>query len=101
MLSRTLMTAVHIASTTRVNPSASIISLTSPFTLNTLHTLRTALIPHAATCVIPGEANAAVLIPLCNVDGVPGVLLELRGGTLRSHAGEVRYAWTVVCAVSL
>jgi hypothetical protein len=28
---------------------------------------------------------------LCNVDGVPGVLLELRGGKLRSHAGEVRY----------
>ena len=99
MLSRMLMTATHISPTTCVNPSASIISLT--FTLNTLHTLRTALIPYAATCVIPGEANAAVLVPLCNVDGVPGVLLELRGGTLRSHASEVRYAWTVARAVSL
>jgi hypothetical protein len=91
MLSRTLMTTAAIASTSRVNPSASIISLTSPFTLNTLRTLRNALVAHATTTVIPGEINAAVLVPLCNVDGVPGVLLELRAGKLRSHAGEVRY----------
>ncbi|KAG0699758.1 NUDIX hydrolase domain-like protein [Suillus ampliporus] len=49
---------------------------------------------HASTThteVIPDEVNAAVLVPLCNVDGVPGVLLELRGGKLRSHAGEVSF----------
>jgi hypothetical protein len=88
-----MTTAAH-ASTTRVHPSASIISLTSPLTLSSLCTLQSALVAHAATTsktsMIPGEVNAAVLVPLCNVGGVPGVLLELRGGKLRSHAGEVR-----------
>ncbi|KAG1731994.1 uncharacterized protein EDB91DRAFT_1330302 [Suillus paluster] len=78
MLSRTLMTAAAHASTTHVHPTTSIISLTSPFTRNSLRTLQSALIAHATT-------------PCSVVDGVPGVLLELRGGKLRSHAGEVRY----------
>jgi nudix motif 8 len=34
--------------------------------------------------------NAAVLIPFCNVGGEPGILLELRAMTLRSHSGEIR-----------
>ncbi|KAG1741077.1 NUDIX hydrolase domain-like protein [Suillus lakei] len=65
-----------------------------PSPAGSLRTLQSALIAHAATsktAVIQGEANAAVLVPLCNVDGVPGVLLELRGGKLRSHAGEVSF----------
>ncbi|KAF8582715.1 hypothetical protein K439DRAFT_1303008, partial [Ramaria rubella] len=33
---------------------------------------------------------AAVLIPLCNVDGKPGILLEVRG-KLRMHGGEVSF----------
>ncbi|KAG2056879.1 hypothetical protein BDR06DRAFT_988452 [Suillus hirtellus] len=56
-----------------------------------LYALQTAIIVHATTSKTPvtlGEVNAAVLVPLCNVDGVPGVLLELRGGKLRSHAGD-------------
>lgn len=36
-------------------------------------------------------ANAAVLIPLCNVNSRPGILFEVRG-KLRTHSGEVRYA---------
>ena len=36
------------------------------------------------------ERHAAVLVPFCNVDGKPGVLLEVRG-KLRTHSGEVRY----------
>lgn len=35
--------------------------------------------------------TAAVLIPLCNVNGRPGILYEVRG-RLRHHAGEVRSA---------
>lgn len=92
MLSKTLITAAAHAST--IQPSTSIISLTSPFTRNSLRTLQSAIITHAATSkttVIPGEANAAVLVPLCNVGDVPGVLLELRGGNLRAHAGEVSF----------
>ncbi|KZP01618.1 hypothetical protein CALVIDRAFT_532396 [Calocera viscosa TUFC12733] len=34
--------------------------------------------------------NAAVLVPLCNVNGRPGILFEVRG-KLRSHAGEVSF----------
>jgi len=94
MLSRAFITAAAHASVLHVHPSTSIISLTSPFTRNSLRTLQSAIIAHATTSktpVIPGEVNAAVLVPLCNVDGVPGVLLELRGGKLRSHAGEVSF----------
>ncbi|KAG1794842.1 NUDIX hydrolase domain-like protein [Suillus plorans] len=74
--------------------STSIISLTSPFTRGSLRTLQNVVIAHATTSKTPvtsGEVNAAVLVPLCNVDGVPGVLLELRGSKLRSHAGEVSF----------
>ncbi|KAG8220877.1 hypothetical protein J3R82DRAFT_2374 [Butyriboletus roseoflavus] len=35
----------------------------------------------------PTEPHAAVLVPLCNVNDTPGVLLEVRG-KLRTHAGE-------------
>ena len=38
---------------------------------------------------ISNEQHAAVLIPLANVNDVPGILLEVRGA-LRTHAGEVR-----------
>jgi len=34
------------------------------------------------------NGNAAVMIPFCNVGDVPGVLMEVRGRTLRRHAGE-------------
>ncbi|KAG2052786.1 hypothetical protein BDR06DRAFT_838863, partial [Suillus hirtellus] len=74
-----------------------IISLTSPFTRSSSRTLQNAIIAHATTSKTPvtsGEVNAVVLVPLCNIDGVPGVLLELRGGKLRSHIGEVMYVQT-------
>ncbi|KAF9078192.1 NUDIX hydrolase domain-like protein [Rhodocollybia butyracea] len=37
------------------------------------------------------EGKAAVLVPLANVQGIPGILLEIRGKTLRSHSGEVSF----------
>jgi hypothetical protein len=59
--------------------------------------LRIHRIPHIATTsksqttVVTGKINAAVLVQqVRDVDGMPGVLLELRGDKLRSHAGEVR-----------
>ncbi|KAJ3814194.1 NUDIX hydrolase domain-like protein [Lentinula aff. lateritia] len=37
------------------------------------------------------KGQASVLIPLANVMGVPGILLEVRGKQLRSHSGEVSF----------
>ncbi|KAG9076850.1 hypothetical protein FS749_011324 [Ceratobasidium sp. UAMH 11750] len=80
------------------------LSLTAPFTRNTLSSLRQRLDSVRDTYppeqAWPAPANnlseedkrerAAVLIPLCNVNDRPGLLLELRGN-LRSHGGEVSF----------
>jgi len=78
--------------------SAASISLTKPITPNTLQTLRSLLKENAYSdsavhgLTFNGETrNAAVLIPFCNVDNEPGILLEVRAKTLRSHSGEIRY----------
>lgn len=79
--------------TVTTNSSPSLISLTSPFSRNSLNTIRAAL--SLVSSRIPlnnfdvGETNAAVLIPFCNVKGTPGILFEVRG-QLRTHSGEVR-----------
>ncbi|KAG6335067.1 hypothetical protein ID866_4027 [Astraeus odoratus] len=75
--------------------TTSIISLTAPFTRRSLTKVREALLCYATrteliTTPDPEEVHAAVLVPLCNVDSVPGVLLEVRGN-LRSHPGEVSF----------
>ena len=43
-----------------------------------------------ASLVASGPKEAAVLIPLVNVDGRSHVLLEVRASKMRTHAGEVR-----------
>lgn len=77
-----------------VVPPPSIISLTTPFTRASLAKIRDALagaVTHQdGIAPDPTEPHAAVLVPLCNVNNTPGVLLEVRG-KLRSHAGEVRW----------
>ncbi|KAF9462932.1 NUDIX hydrolase domain-like protein [Collybia nuda] len=35
--------------------------------------------------------NAAVLIPFCNIRGIPSILLEVRSRTLRTHSGELSF----------
>jgi len=35
--------------------------------------------------------SAAVLIPFCNVGGEPGILLEVRSKSLRTHSGEISF----------
>ncbi|KAN0088553.1 hypothetical protein V8E55_005610 [Tylopilus felleus] len=89
MLFRTLMTAT----TTSVAPLSSIISLTAPFTRASLAKIRDTLasgVNQDGIAPDPTEPHAAVLVPLCNVNNTPGVLLEVRG-QLRSHAGEVSF----------
>jgi len=83
------------------------LSLTEPFTSASLSDIRNVLrakqscIPELASEIgplastgaragVPPRRRAAVLVPLCNVDGVPGILLEIRG-KLRHHSGEVSF----------
>ncbi|KAJ1306781.1 hypothetical protein OPQ81_007767 [Rhizoctonia solani] len=85
--------------------SSPYLSLTSPITRNTLQTLkkRFSVIrnkypkdlewPATASSALTEEdlrPRAAVLVPLCNVNGQPGLLLEVRG-KLRNHGGEVSF----------
>ena len=69
------------------------ISLTSPFTSNSLNNIMEILsLANAKRIATPYDRsgrNAAVLIPFCNVNEIPGILLEVRG-KLRTHSGEVR-----------
>lgn len=75
-------------------PGSSQLSLTAPLTRNALNVIRNALEEHYTTQAEPydpSETHAAVLAPFCNVNGRPGILLEVRG-KLRTHSGEVRCA---------
>ncbi|KAF8479773.1 NUDIX hydrolase domain-like protein [Russula ochroleuca] len=68
-------------------------ALSVPFTRKSLTEIRAALTSAAEdypTAADPKEGHAAVLIPLCNVNDQPGILLELRG-KLRKHSGEVSF----------
>ena len=38
---------------------------------------------------IPHRQRASIILPLCNVSGVPSVLFEKRSQSLRAHPGEV------------
>ena len=74
------------------NPNHSIVSLTSPLTRRSLRTIKDALSAAYTTkySISPAETHAAVLVPLCNLNNTPGLLLEVRG-KLRTHSGEVRW----------
>lgn len=92
MLSACPQKAAHFAS------SVSRIPLNKPFTPRTLNQLRDILNTSETHASYQHPSNAAVLIPLCNVNNEPSVLFELRSKALRSHSGEVRYCFS--CAVT-
>ena len=83
-----------ITTSATTNPISVRIPITSPFTRLSLNTIRSILANTDAGSNIRDaeESHAAVLIPLCNVNGQPGILLEVRG-KLRTHSGEVRCVW--------
>ncbi|KAJ7746862.1 NUDIX hydrolase domain-like protein [Mycena maculata] len=67
-----------------------------PFTLNTLRAVRSALLENLSKLERPPgwasldkKQTAAILIPFCNVREVPGILLQVRSRSMRSHSGEV------------
>lgn len=47
--------------------------------------------PHSVSFTRRPAAEAAILIPLMNVDGQPHVLLEVRAAKMRTHAGEISF----------
>ncbi|KAF8223797.1 hypothetical protein L208DRAFT_1315190, partial [Tricholoma matsutake] len=70
--------------------------LTQPFTPRTLRFLRDALSrsSKSASCkrdTSVAARKAAVLILFCNVNGIPGILLEVRAKSLRTHSGEISF----------
>lgn len=90
---RTLTTTSTAASSRLPFPNLTAASI-PPFTRKSLTAIRAALTraaqDYTPIAANPKEGHAAVLIPLCNVNDQPGILLELRG-KLRTHSGEVRY----------
>ncbi len=90
----------RMMATAAARPSTSTLSLTTPFTRKSLEAIRTVIaetygeVKHDSS-----EKHAAVLVPLCNVNDKPGILLEVRG-KLRTHGGEVRYATFIVTPVA-
>ncbi|KAI0923980.1 hypothetical protein AcW1_006776 [Taiwanofungus camphoratus] len=77
----------------RPSPSSAHISVASPFTRSSLSSIQTTLaaaFSESSNIYNPDETHAAVLVPFCNVKGVPGILLEVRG-KLRTHSGEVSF----------
>ena len=65
-----------------------------------LEILRKALMRMPRTVTSAHSKRAAVVIPLCLVDGVPSLLLEKRAGHLRSHPDEVCLPGGMVCEIS-
>ncbi|WWD21549.1 hypothetical protein CI109_106035 [Kwoniella shandongensis] len=73
----------------------------SPFTAPMLANMRSKLIPthllpkplpsHTVPFVKRKPVEAAVLIPLMNIDDRPHILMEVRGQGMRVHAGEVSF----------
>ncbi|THH13444.1 hypothetical protein EW146_g6772 [Bondarzewia mesenterica] len=89
MLARTLTTTTAAASASSSRfPLSPYFSFSSPLTRASLSSIRKALVDNYKH-VHPdqSETHAAVLIPLCNVNNVPGILFEVRG-KLRTHSGE-------------
>ncbi|KAF9258912.1 hypothetical protein L218DRAFT_1080166 [Marasmius fiardii PR-910] len=63
-----------------------------PLSKSCLKRIKSVLTLNAKSYDIPkASANAAVLIPLCNVDNRPGILFQIRGKALRAHSGEVAF----------
>jgi hypothetical protein len=73
----------------------------TPFTREELSRVRTRLSPtldykrgdlppHTVSFAKKQASEAAILIPLMNIEDEPHVLLEVRAAHMRSHAGEIR-----------
>ncbi|KZT27809.1 hypothetical protein NEOLEDRAFT_1059915 [Neolentinus lepideus HHB14362 ss-1] len=68
------------------------VALSSPLTRSSITAIRTVLAEQQYQFPDTySEPTAAVLVPLCNVDNKPGVLLEVRGKNMRNHSGEVSF----------
>jgi len=65
-----------------------------------LEVIRKALMRMPRTVTSAHSKRAAVVIPLCLVDGVPSLLLEKRARHMRNHPDEVCLPGGMVCEIS-
>lgn len=73
------------------------INFSSPFDQQALELIRRALMRRPRTVTQAHSRRAAVVIPLCTVDGVPSILLEKRSHDIRAHPDEVCLPGGMVC----
>ena len=65
------------------------LDLVNGFETNSLELLRKGLNQMPRRVTQAHQKRAGVVVPLCNVDGVPSILFEKRSANLRAHADEV------------
>jgi hypothetical protein len=87
---RTLTTTLHLCIQQTAEPHFCIYTFHQKLAHSDTRRAHQSCPDYTSIAADPKEGHAAVLIPLCNVNDQPGILLELRG-KLRTHSGEVRY----------
>ncbi|KAJ7576880.1 NUDIX hydrolase domain-like protein [Mycena floridula] len=68
-----------------------VLPLGQPFTRRTLDSIRTILNSIVLKSSVKSTGNAAVLIPLCNIQDEASILFQVRAKKLRTHSGEVSF----------
>jgi len=86
----------HASSTLRPPKDSPHLSLSEPLSLTSLHTIHRLLTATSPPLVNASNSNdgspaASVLMGLCNMDGVSGIILEVRNSLLRAHSGEISF----------
>jgi len=76
------------------------INITRTLNSHSLELIRKALMRRPRTVSQAHSNRAAVVIPLCLVNGVPCLLLEKRSAAIRAHADEVCLPGGMVCEVN-
>ena len=89
---RTFCTNGVASASLSLSSAKPLITLTDPLTPRACNIIRNTLqssFLSSENVYNQSGPNAAVLIPLCNVNGQSGILLQVRG-KLRTHPGEIR-----------
>lgn len=75
------------------------LNVTNELDSHALEIIRKALMRRPRTVTQAHSRRAGVVIPLCQVDGVPSLLLEKRSSSIRAHPDEVCLPGGMVCEI--